>query len=74
MESLEQNVGTIDRVVRAVVALIILFVLVKGGKVSFLAAVSLLVGGMLFSSATSGICPLYTELGLSTATEDPKKA
>jgi uncharacterized membrane protein len=74
MESLEQNVGTIDRAVRAIVALIVLFVLVKSGKVSLLAALVLLAGGMLLSSATSGVCPLYSELGICTVKEEQKKA
>ncbi|MCU0575457.1 MAG: DUF2892 domain-containing protein [Desulfobacterota bacterium] len=68
MESLEQNVGTIDRAVRAIVALIVLFVLVK------MAALALLAGGMLLSSATSGVCPLYSELGICTVKEEQKKA
>ncbi|HVN70539.1 MAG TPA: DUF2892 domain-containing protein [Desulfomonilia bacterium] len=64
MESTEQNVGTIDRLVRAGIAIILLLVLVRSGKVSFVTAVSLLAGGMLLSSATSGVCPLYTQLGI----------
>jgi hypothetical protein len=66
MESTEQNVGTIDRLVRIGIAVIILLILVKSGKVSFLTAISLIAGGMLLSSATSGVCPLYTQLGIST--------
>jgi len=74
MEPIEQNVGTIDRLVRTVLALSILVFLVMRGKVSFLTALPLLVGGMLLSSATSGVCALYTELGISTVKEAPKKA
>jgi len=73
MEPIEQNVGTVDRLVRAVLALCILVFLMVRGKVSFLAAASLLVGGMLLSSATSGVCSLYTELGISTLKEEPRK-
>jgi len=64
MESMEQNVGTIDRLVRAGMAIIIILVLVKSGKISLLTAISLVAGGMLLSSATSGVCPLYTQLGI----------
>lgn len=74
MEPIEQNVGTIDRLVRAALAVCILVFLVLKGKASFLTAFSLLVGGMLLSSASSGVCTLYTELGISTAKEEPKKA
>jgi hypothetical protein len=67
MESMEHNVGTTDRLIRACAAIVILFILVKSGKVSLLTAVSLFAGGMLLSSATSGVCTLYTQLGISTA-------
>ncbi len=67
MESMEYNVGTIDRLIRAFIAIIILFVLVRSGKVSFMSALSLIAGGMLLSSASSGVCALYTQLGISTA-------
>jgi hypothetical protein len=66
MESMELNVGTIDRLIRAGIGIIILLVLVKGGRVSLLKALSLVAGGMLLSSANSGVCPLYTQLGIST--------
>jgi hypothetical protein len=66
MESFEQNVGTIDRVVRVGIAVIILLFLVMRGKISFISAISLVAGGMLLSSATSGVCPLYTQLGIFT--------
>jgi len=73
MEPIEQNVGTVDRLVRAVLALCILVFLMVRGKVSFFTAASLLVGGMLLSSETSGVCSLYTELGISTLKEEPRK-
>ncbi len=66
MESFEQNVGTIDRVVRVGIAVIILLFLIMRGKISFISAISLVAGGMLLSSATSGVCPLYTQLGIFT--------
>jgi len=66
MESFEQNVGTIDRFVRVSVAVIILLFLVMRGKLSFITAISLIAGGMLLSSAISGVCPLYTQLGFFT--------
>jgi len=67
MESMETNVGTIDRVARVIIALIILVILVRSGKVSFMSALSLIAGGMLLASASSGVCTLYTQLGISTA-------
>ena len=66
MESFEQNVGHLDRLARVGIAVLILLFLVMRGKVSLLTAVSLIAGGMLLSSAISGVCPLYTELGITT--------
>jgi hypothetical protein len=66
MESFEQNVGTTDRFVRAGIAVIILLFLLMRGKISFITAIALIAGGMLLSSATSGVCPLYTQLGFFT--------
>jgi uncharacterized membrane protein len=73
MESMEQNVGTIDRLVRAGIALILVLFMVRSGRITLVAAISLVAGGMLLSSAASGTCPLYTELGISTAGEEKKK-
>ncbi len=74
MESMEQNVGTVDRLVRAGIALILIVFMVRSGRITLAAAISLVAGGMLLSSAASGTCPLYTELGISTAGEEKKKA
>jgi hypothetical protein len=66
MESFEQNVGTIDRFMRVGLAVIIFLFLIVRGKISFITAIALIAGGMLLSSATSGVCPLYTQLGFFT--------
>ncbi|HQI82500.1 MAG TPA: DUF2892 domain-containing protein [Deltaproteobacteria bacterium] len=71
---MEQNVGTVDRLVRAGIALILIVFMVRSGRITLAAAISLVAGGMLLSSAASGTCPLYTELGISTAGEEKKKA
>lgn len=65
-----ENVGTIDRLLRIGAALVFLFILVRSGKVSLLSALFLIGSGMLLSSAVSGTCPLYTQLGISTAGKD----
>lgn len=65
-----ENVGTIDRLVRIGTALVLLFILVRGGKISLVSALLLIGSGMLLSSASSGTCPLYTQLGISTAGKD----
>lgn len=64
---MDQNVGTIDRLIRAATALVIIFIMVKSGKLSLLNALMLVMSGALIASATSGTCALYTHLGLSTS-------
>jgi len=64
------NVGTMDRLIRLGAAVVLFFLLVRSGKVSLVSALILLASGMLASSASSGTCPLYTHLGLSTAGND----
>jgi hypothetical protein len=64
---LDQNVGTVDRLSRAAVALVVLFILVKSGKISFLGALMLVFSGAMLATAASGSCALYTHLGLSTS-------
>lgn len=64
---MEPNVGFLDRISRVVVATALFFVLIKSGKVSFLSALLLVTSGALLSSAASGYCALYTQLGISTS-------
>jgi hypothetical protein len=63
---MEINVGLIDKVVRAIVALAIIIANVVGW-VSGIVGLILAVGsGMLLSSVMSGHCPLYVKLGVNT--------
>jgi hypothetical protein len=64
---MDQNVGTLDRLIRAGVSLVLIFILIKSGKVSLLKALALVMSGAVFQSALSGTCSLYTHLGLSTS-------
>jgi len=64
---MEQNVGVLDRISRIVVAIALLFVLLKSGKAALFTATVLVASGALLSSAASGYCPLYIHLGISTS-------
>ena len=64
---MDQNVGVLDRLGRAFVAVVLLFVMVKSGKISLLNALLLVMSGALLATAMSGTCALYTHLGLSTS-------
>ncbi|HQI01894.1 MAG TPA: DUF2892 domain-containing protein [Deltaproteobacteria bacterium] len=64
---MEQNVGMLDRLSRAVVALALIFTLIRSGRVDLTTALMLVLSGALLSTASSGYCALYTHLGISTS-------
>lgn len=61
---MERNVGTLDRIVRALLAVgLLALAWRKEGKLGVVAACN---AGMLLSSAASGYCPLYKPFNFST--------
>ena len=60
------NVGTPDRVVRVVLALLALVGAFLAGASSALGIVLLVVAAVLVVTAAVGFCPLYRVLGMST--------
>jgi len=64
--NIEKNVGTIDRIVRLVLA-VILATLYFTGTVSGTLGIVFLVLGVVFAlTAAVSICPLYLPFGLSS--------
>ena len=61
---MERNVGTIDRVVRLVVAVLFIAANVMGWITGIAGLVLAVFAGMLLSSVASGHCPLYAKLGI----------
>ena len=61
---MERNVGTIDRVVRLVVAILFIVANVAGWVKDIAGLVLAVLAGMLLSSVVSGHCPLYVRLGI----------
>ena len=68
---MKRNVGTIDRVLRIVIALVIGVLLITGQLSGAAALILGIVALILLGTALAGSCPLYTVLGLSTC---PRKA
>ncbi len=62
---MEKNVGVIDKVIRIIVALLIIAAYLWG-MLPGIAGLLLVVSGSLLSSVMSGYCPLYTMLGWKT--------
>lgn len=65
-----QNVGPIDRGIRAIIGVVLLvatFVLLSG----FWQALAALVAVILLITAIFGVCPLYSALGIDTTPTKP---
>jgi len=63
---MKQNMGTIDRVIRASLALVVV-ILYFTGNLSGLAAIVLGIFAIVFLlTGIFGFCPLYTALGINT--------
>jgi hypothetical protein len=66
---MEKNVGTVDRAIRFAIVLLTSFAFLKGWLKGKLGLVIVLGGASLISSVASGYCPLYDQLGITTAPE-----
>ncbi|MEM6766244.1 MAG: DUF2892 domain-containing protein [Bacteroidota bacterium] len=67
---MQANVGTIDRIVRILLALAVAGLYFGGIISGTVAIVLLVVGGILLVTGTVKFCPLYRILGASTAKSD----
>jgi hypothetical protein len=63
---MKANVGTVDRIVRAVVGLAALLGAVAIGSGSVAFVLLMVVGAILLVTAAVGFCPLYRVLGIAT--------
>jgi hypothetical protein len=66
---MKRNMGTLDRVLRTVVAAPVLIVigLVVFQFGSLLSIVALVLAGVMLATSAVGFCPLYALLGISTS-------
>ncbi len=70
---MKQNMGTIDRVIRVILAILVL-VLYLTGNISGTAAIILGIFAVIFVlTSVVGFCPLYGPLGISTKKKTKKK-
>lgn len=63
---MKKNMGTIDRVVRIVIALVFAALYFTGTVTGTLGIVLLVLGGVFVATSLISFCPLYTIFGLST--------
>ena len=69
---MKKNMGTVDRVVRAIFAVVVA-ILYFSGSISGTAAVILSVlAVIMLLTSISGVCPLYGPFGISTMKKEVK--
>jgi hypothetical protein len=60
------NVGNLDRIVRAIVGLVLTLIPFVAGWPIAAAVISAIIGVVLAATATIGFCPIYAALRLSS--------
>ncbi len=63
---MKKNIGSIDRIIRVVVALIIVVLYFTNIISGMLAIVLLILGGIFVLTSLVSVCPIYLALGLNT--------
>jgi len=63
---MKKNMGTVDKVIRVLVAVIILVLYFTHVITGTLAVILLIVAGIFVVTSLLGTCPLYIPLGIST--------
>ena len=67
------NVGTIDRILRAVIGAVLLYLALLSGLTLFMAPLfkygAAVIGVVMLATSTVKLCPLYSILGLKTCRE-----
>ncbi|HBC79176.1 MAG TPA: DUF2892 domain-containing protein [Bacteroidales bacterium] len=67
---MKKNMGTIDKVIRVLVAVVILVLYFTHVITGTLAVVLLILAGVFVITSLLGFCPLYLPVGFSTAKKE----
>jgi hypothetical protein len=62
---MKKNVGMVDKIIRTIVALLIIAAYLWG-MLPGIAGLLLIISGALLSTVMSGYCSLYTKIGVNT--------
>jgi uncharacterized membrane protein len=65
-----KNVGTIDRVIRVVLAIVLGYLYFSGTVTGALGIILLIIGIILLFTGLIGFCALYKPLGISTCKKE----
>lgn len=71
---MKMNLGSVDRVVRIIIALVLGWLYFTNRVTGTLGIVLLVVAAALFVTALVGFCPAYLAFGLSTKKRSPPPA
>lgn len=76
MLKLERNMGTLDRVLRAIAGIVLVAVALLVGLGPLWMTVALVLAVLMLGTAVMGYCPAYRPLGMNTLGHDgtPKAA
>ena len=67
---MKKNMGLIDKIIRIVVAMIMIFLGYKLGVSSVFAIILFIFAGVFILTSFIGFCPLYTPFKINTAKKD----
>jgi hypothetical protein len=67
---MEKNAGTIDRVVRVVIGIVLLYAVATGMVTGIVMYVAGLLGIMMLVTAALAYCPLYPVMKIDTASKE----
>ena len=70
---MKKNMGTVDKVIRVLVAVIILVLYFTHVVSGTLAVILLILAGIFILTSLLGFCPLYLPFGLSTRKKEEAK-
>jgi hypothetical protein len=70
---MKKNMGTVDKVIRILVAVIILVLYFTHVVSGTLAVILLILAGVFIVTSLLGFCPLYLPFGLSTRKKEEAK-
>lgn len=63
---MKKNMGTADRIIRTVIALVMIVLFVQGVISGTLGIILLVLSGILLLTSLVGFCPLYAPFGIRT--------
>ena len=71
---MKKNMGTVDRIIRVVLAIVVIGLYAAGVISGTLGIILLVLSGVFILTSMISFCPLYLPLGLSTCKTEAKES